>query len=112
MKANAGNPSTRQQVNRLEKQLKHCLGLLHAMTLALCSANAFALGNHPEADTCPPDKPFYSVCTHSLHSLEGWYGECRANQAQAQQDADQHAESAHGGNSRWTGVLKARNKRY
>lgn len=80
--------------------------------LALFAMEAFGLGNHPEADTCPTQTPYYSVCTHSLHSLEGWYGVCRSSQAAAQQDADHHAELEHKSNSRWTGVLKAKTKRY
>jgi len=69
--------------------------------------NAFASGNFPESHSCPADKPYHSLCTHSLHSLEGWYGPCRKTRAEAQQDADQHVDKFHQGNSRWTGVRKA-----
>ena len=53
-----------------------CLGL---PVLALAS------GNHPEAGACPKERPWYAICTHSLHNLEGWYSrECRTTQAAAQ----------------------------
>lgn len=66
---------------------------------------AHALGNHPEAGTCPTDKPYYTFCSHSLHNLEGWFGKCHATREQAQQDAEKHAREQHKGNDRWTGVL-------
>ena len=70
----------------------------------------YALGNHPESSVCTPEKPYQAICTHSLHSLEGWYGPCYASQEEAQQDADQHAAKQHKGNSRWTGIRKAKFK--
>lgn len=69
---------------------------------------SFALGNHPQSSVCTADKPYQAICTHSLHSLEGWYGECFATEAEAQKDADKHAQEEHGGNTRWTGINKAK----
>ena len=66
----------------------------------------YALGNHPQANLCPDDKPYYSFCSHSLHSLEGWFGTCRATEDEAKADAKQHAIDYHKGNERWTGVFK------
>jgi hypothetical protein len=74
----------------------------------LSSSTSYALGNHPQANICPDDKPYYTFCSHSLHSLEGWYGECRTTRAEAEKDATRHAQEQHDGNDRWTGVLKAR----
>jgi hypothetical protein len=74
----------------------------------LCSSSLFALGNHPQASNCTPEKPYQAICTHSLHSLEGWYGHCHAQESDAQKDADEHANQHHDGNSRWTGIKKAR----
>lgn len=74
----------------------------------LTSGNLFALGNHPQSSVCSPEKPYQAICTHSLHSLEGWYGKCYASEAEAQRDADEHAAKFHDGNSRWTGIKKAR----
>ena len=73
--------------------------------LPLCVS---AMGNHPTANNCPPDKPYQAICTSSLHSLEGWYGSCYATEAEAQAEADHHAKQEHGGNSRWTGINKER----
>ena len=68
-----------------------------------------AMGNHPEAGACPPDKPYFAICTHSLHSLEGWYSrECHATREAAEKDAEAHAREQHGGVMRWTGVSKTR----
>jgi len=72
-------------------------------TLSLCSAS-YALGNHPDSTVCSAKNPYQAICTHSLHNLEGWYGRCYPTRDAAQQDADQHAEHQHLGNSRWTGV--------
>ena len=69
-----------------------------------------AMGNHPQASVCTPEKPYQAICTHSLHSLEGWYGKCYVSQAEAQKDADDHANQFHDGNSRYTGIKKARFK--
>ncbi|MCI0508079.1 MAG: hypothetical protein L0Z73_18520 [Gammaproteobacteria bacterium] len=74
----------------------------------MVSSFAFALGNHPESSLCSPEKPYQAICTHSLHSLEGWYGQCYATQEEAQQEADKHAAQEHQGNSRWTGIKKAK----
>jgi hypothetical protein len=67
----------------------------------------FASGNYPEAGACPPEKPYYAVCTHSLHSLEGWVGDnCYATREAAEKEAKAHADKVHKGNMRWTGVTK------
>jgi len=68
------------------------------------------MGNHPDSNNCTAEKPYQAICTHSSHSLEGWYGTCYATQAEAQAEADRHAQQQHGGNSRYTGVIKARIK--
>ena len=80
------------------------------LALLLClPLIATASGNHPESGACPKDKPWYAICTHSLHSLEGWYSrECRATRAEAERDAEAHAREWHDGNMRWTGVAKSR----
>lgn len=67
-----------------------------------------ALGNHPTASACGEDNPYFAICSHSLHSLEGWNGDCRNSRELAQKDADEHAEKHHKGNSRYTGIKKAR----
>ena len=72
------------------------------------SSTALALGNHPESTVCTPEKPYQAICTHSLHNLEGWYGKCYTLEETAQKDADLHAKQQHDGNSRWTGIKKAR----
>jgi hypothetical protein len=73
----------------------------------LFSENLFAAGNYPEANMCPPDKPYYAICTDSMHGLEGWRSKnCHATREGAQKDADEHAKKYHHGNSRWTGVAK------
>ncbi len=70
---------------------------------------ALASGNHPEAGTCSTEKPYFAICTHSFHSLEGWYSRnCHATQGGAQKDADEHAKKYHQGKSRWTGIKKQR----
>ncbi|MFV2056621.1 MAG: hypothetical protein ACC707_09145 [Thiohalomonadales bacterium] len=78
------------------------------LAVVASSGSAFALGNHPEANTCPNDKPYYVFCSHSLHNLEGWIGGCHKTRQSAQVEADEHAMQRHNGNSRWTGVLKIR----
>ena len=70
------------------------------------------MGNYPESSNCPVDKPFYVFCSHSLHNLEGWNGKCRKTETEAQQDAESHVQMEHNGNSRWTGVMKAKTSRY
>lgn len=80
------------------------LALLLVSTLQMQAV--FALGNHPQASLCPRDKPYYSFCSHSLHSLEGWFGKCRATEQEAKSDAVEHAKKYHHGNERWTGVFK------
>ena len=71
--------------------------------------NVLALGNYPEAGSCPKQKPYYAICTHSLHSLEGWYGStCHAEKISAEQDAEKHAKTHHQGNMRWTGINQLR----
>lgn len=76
--------------------------------MCLLNTASHAMGNYPQAKDCPDDKPYYSFCSDSLHSLEGWHGECRATREEAQKDATLHARQQHGGNERWTGVLKNR----
>lgn len=79
--------------------------------LVFCAlpASALASGNHPEAGACPKEKPYYAICTHSLHNLEGWYSrECRSTREAAEKDAEQHARKQHNGNMRWTGIAKTR----
>ena len=79
------------------------------MFSVLFAGMAHALGNYPEAGNCPADRPWFAVCTHSLHSLEGWQGkQCYADRAAAQHEAEQHAAKYHNGNMRWTGVQKQR----
>jgi hypothetical protein len=80
------------------------------LLLLSVSPAVFALGNHPESSVCTPEKSYQAICTHSLHSLEGWYGDCYATEQQAQQEADKHANEQHNGNSRWTGIKKAKFK--
>jgi hypothetical protein len=76
--------------------------------LLLATQPVLASGNHPEANTCPPEKPYYAVCTNSLHSLEGWVGKgCYATAAEAQKEAEEHARKEHHGNMRYTGIAKA-----
>ncbi len=66
-------------------------------------------GNHPEAGVCPPEKPYHAICTHSMHSLEGWYGkQCYADKESAQREAEEHAKKYHHGNMRWTGINQLR----
>jgi hypothetical protein len=72
------------------------------------SSASHAMGNYPQAKDCPDDKPYYSFCSNSLHSLEGWHGQCRATREEAQKDATLHAQQEHDGNDRYTGVLKSR----
>lgn len=76
--------------------------------LLLLPANAFALGNHPEASTCPKDKPYYAVCASSLHGLAGWTGQCYVTEKDAQAEATSHAKKEHKGEMRWVGVNKVR----
>jgi len=85
-------------------------GTLFALAFFLQASNAtFASGNHPQAGSCPKEKPYYAICTHSLHSLEGWFGkQCHEDKASAQHDAEAHANSNHHGNLRWTGINQPR----
>jgi hypothetical protein len=77
------------------------------------SITASASGNHPEAGTCPTEKPYFAICTHSFHNLEGWYSShCHDTQDAAQKDADKHSEKYHQDNSRWTGIKKQRSAGY
>ena len=85
------------------------IGVLFFLVIFQISSTVSASGNHPDAGTCPKDKPYFAICTHSLHSLEGWYStQCRADKATAQQDAEAHAKKFHNGNMRWTGISKQR----
>jgi hypothetical protein len=81
--------------------------------LLLTPVCSLAAGNHPEAGACSPTKPYFAICTHSFHSLEGWYSDnCHVTQETAQKDADEHANKYHQGKSRWTGVSKKRSSGY
>ena len=89
------------------------LSLLGILLFLAFPITASALGNHPEAGTCSSEKPYFAICTHSFHSLEGWYSRnCHATQAGAQKDADDHAEKYHQGKSRWTGIRKQHSVNY
>ena len=84
-------------------------GTLCALLLAINSNALLASGNHPQAGACPKEKPYYAICTHSFHSLEGWFGsQCYSDKLAAQQEAEAHARSNHQGNMRWTGIKKTR----
>jgi len=74
------------------------------------SVAVYAMGNHPESNTCPADKPYYVFCADSMHGLEGWFGACYSSREQADQAAAEHAKQQHNGNTRWTGVRKIRLK--
>jgi len=81
--------------------------------LLLIPVYVYAAGNHPEAGVCSTEKPYFAICTHSFHSLEGWYSSnCHATQESAQKDADEHAKEYHRGKSRWTGISKQRTSSY
>lgn len=84
--------------------------LYSGLLLTVSSSNiAFASGNHPQAGACPPEEPYYAICTHSLHSLEGWYGkQCYVKKEDAQRDAEAHAKKYHKGKMRWTGINQLR----
>lgn len=66
--------------------------------------NACSEGNYPEAGSCGPDNPWYAVCTHADHNLSPWSGPCRADRADADKDAQQHATQRHGGDDHSTGT--------
>lgn len=71
--------------------------------------SVLASGNHPDAGICTKKEPYYAICTHSLHSLEGWFGnQCYADKQSAQRDAEEHAKEYHKGNMRWTGISQLR----
>lgn len=85
------------------------IALSFASGLLLAAGTIYASGNHPEAGTCPADKPYYAFCLHSFHSLEGWHSShCHSTREAAQRDAEAHAKEYHHGNMRWTGVKKQR----
>ncbi|NOX75315.1 MAG: hypothetical protein GXP17_01550 [Gammaproteobacteria bacterium] len=85
-----------------------CLCII-LLTGGMGTGQAQASGNHPEAGACSIEQPWFAFCTHSLHSLEGWYGEhCYTDRQAAQREAEQHAKKFHQGNMRWTGVRKQR----
>jgi len=70
---------------------------------------ALASGNHPDAGICTKAEPYYAICTHSLHSLEGWFGnQCYTDKQFAQRDAEESAKKYHKGNMRWTGISQLR----
>ena len=95
----------------MTKQLAAYLALIAAaiiFTMIFLTPVSQAMGNYPQAHDCPPDKPYYSFCTDSIHDLKGWRGECRATRAEAEKDAKLHAQKEHNGIERWTGVLKTR----
>ncbi len=96
----------RTQVQTSARITSLCLALL---LTNLDAPPAHAMGNHPEAGACTTEQPWFAFCTHSLHSLEGWYGEhCYTDRQAAQQEAEQHAKKFHRGNMRWSGVRKQR----
>ena len=73
------------------------------------ACNVLALGNYPEAGSCPKQKPYYAICTHSFHSLEGWFSDqCHADKEAALHDAEVHAKRHHQGKMRWTGISQPR----
>ena len=80
-------------------------------TVAVVS-QAVAMGNHPEANVCPADKPYFVFCSHSLHNLEGWYGDCYKTREEAEAAAKEHAQKEHAGNTRWTGAKHVKSKTY
>ncbi len=93
-----------QYLDKMKKAFFY--GLLFA---SIPSSVALALGNHPEAGVCTPDKPYFAICTHSLHNLEGWFSRsCYEDRALAQREAEEHARKNHQGNMRWTGVNQRR----
>lgn len=92
--------------------MKYAALFVMAILFASVYTDASALGNHPESNTCPTDKPYFVFCSHSLHSLEGWYGGCYSTREEAEKAAVKHAEQEHNGNTRWTGVKIARQRRY
>lgn len=61
-------------------------------------------GNYPEAGSCSEQTPWYAVCTHAQHGLNGWTGPCVTDKEVAEQHATSHAQDLHQGNTRWTGV--------
>jgi hypothetical protein len=97
-------------MKHLKTNLPHHFFPFALIVLTMLGAtNLHAAGNHPEAGACGGDKPYFAICTHSLHSLEGWYSrECFATREEAQQRAEEHAKEYHNGNMRWTGVRKQR----
>jgi hypothetical protein len=87
--------------------------IISVLLFLVFPGTVFSSGNHPEAGACPTNKPFFAICTHSFHSLEGWYSSnCHNTQDVAQKDADEHAREYHQGNSRWTGIKKQRSSGY
>lgn len=92
--------------------MKFILCFIAIVFVTAVNSPSYALGNHPESNLCPNDKPYFVFCSHSLHNLEGWYGSCYATQELAEQAVQAHADEQHKGNSRWTGVRKLRDARY
>jgi len=89
------------------------ISFITILLLLLFPVIVTASGNHPDAGACPADKPYFAICTHSFHSLEGWYSDkCHVTKEAAQKDADEHARKYHQGNSRWTGISKQRDAGY
>lgn len=80
--------------------------------LLAVSLPVYSLGNHPEASACPPERPYVVFCSHSLHNLEGWVGGCYKSRELAEKEVQAHAKQAHHGNTRWTGVLLTKKKKY
>jgi len=79
------------------------------LLVSIPSNTVLALGNYPGAGVCPSSKPYFAICTHSLHNLEGWFSRrCYTDQALAQRDAEEHARKNHRGNMRWTGINQLR----
>jgi hypothetical protein len=90
------------------KKIVFALPLFFSLAL---TTQTFAMGNHPESNTCPSDKPYYVFCSDSMHSLEGWYGACYATREEAERAAAAHVKEQHHGDDRWTGVRKIHPKK-
>lgn len=85
------------------------LFLVSVLVIGLLFAGlSLALGNHPSAGACGSERPWFAICTHSLHSLEGWHADdCHKDRAAAEKDAEEHAKEYHKGNTRWTGIMQS-----
>ncbi|MDH5324470.1 MAG: hypothetical protein OEZ68_03845 [Gammaproteobacteria bacterium] len=59
-----------------------------------------------QTQNCPGDKPYYPLCTHSVHGKTTWLGACAKSWEDALQASEKHVAAAHPGEKRWTGVKK------